>query len=36
MIKRKEVLELFGDKENFIFYHNNEHHSNEISDLIIE
>ncbi len=36
MIKREEVLQLFGDKENFIFYHNNQHATDDIVDLIIE
>lgn len=36
MIKRKEVIELFDNKENFIFYHNSHHNSNDIMDLIIE
>ena len=35
-LKRKEVIELYGDKENFIFYHNQQQNFNEINDLIIE
>lgn len=35
-IKRREVLELFGGRENFIFYHNTHHNTNDIMDLIIE
>ena len=35
-LKRNEVVELFGDRENFIFYHNQQQNFNEITDLIIE
>jgi len=35
-LKRNEVLTLFGDKENFVFYHSGEQNSNDIGDLIIE
>ena len=35
-LKRKEVVELFGDRENFIFHHNQQQNFNEITDLIIE
>ena len=35
-LKRKDVLELFRDKENFIFYHNRQQNLNEINNLIIE
>ncbi len=35
-LKRKEVVELFGDKENFIYYHSQQQNLNEINDLIIE
>ena len=35
-LKRTEVVELFGDIENFIFYHNQQQNLNEINDLIIE
>lgn len=35
-LKRKDVIELFGDMENFIFYHNQQQNLNEINDLIIE
>lgn len=35
-LKRKEVIEQFGDVENFIFYHNQKQNLNEIQDLIIE
>ena len=36
MLKRSEVLEMYGDVENFIFYHNQQQNSNEINNLIIE
>jgi putative transposase len=35
-LKRNEVLTLFGDVENFHFYHNQEQNLNEINNLIIE
>ncbi len=35
-LKRNEVVELFGDKENFIFFHNQQQNTNDINDLIIE
>lgn len=35
-LKRKEVVELFGDLENFIFHHNQQQNLNEINNLIIE
>ncbi len=35
-LKRTEVMEQFGDKENFIFYHKQQQNLNGISDLIIE
>ena len=35
-LKRKEVIELYGDIENFILYHNQQQNFNEINDLIIE
>ena len=35
-LKRAEVIELFGDVENFLLYHNHEQNSNEINNLIIE
>jgi putative transposase len=35
-LKRKEVIELYGDIENYIFYHNQQQNFNEINDLIIE
>ncbi|MGL2986955.1 transposase [Flavobacterium sp. RSSA_27] len=35
-LKRSEVIELFGDVENFLFYHNQQQNSNEIINLIIE
>ena len=36
MFKRDEVIALYGDKENFLFYHNQQQNTNEINDLIIE
>lgn len=36
MLKRKKVIELFGDKENFIYFHENYIETDEINDLIIE
>jgi REP element-mobilizing transposase RayT len=36
MLKRDEVIKLFGDKENFINYHSSQQNTNEIADLIIE
>ncbi|WP_395056802.1 transposase [Flavobacterium sp.] len=36
MLKRNEVVALFGDQENFIYYHNQQQNTNEINDLIIE
>jgi putative transposase len=35
-LKRNEVLELFGGKENFIYYHNQEQDLEGIDSLIIE
>jgi hypothetical protein len=35
-LKREEVIEQFGDLENFIFYHNQQQNLNEINDLVIE
>lgn len=35
-IKRNDVLRIFGDKENFVYYHNSQQNTNEITDLIIE
>ena len=35
-LKRKEVVELFGDLENFVFYHNQQQNLNEINNLTIE
>lgn len=35
-LKREEVIEQFGDVENFIFYHNQQQNLNEINHLIIE
>lgn len=35
-LKRKEVVELFGDRENFIFYHNQQQELDEINNLVIE
>ena len=35
-LRREEVVEIFGDVENFIFYHNQQQNINEIKDLIIE
>lgn len=36
LLKRKEVIGLFQNKENFIFYHNSQQDFNGISDLIVE
>jgi REP element-mobilizing transposase RayT len=36
MVKREEVIELFGDRENFIAFHKHEQGIDGISDLIIE
>ena len=36
MVKREEVVALFGNKEQFIDYHNQQQNTNEITDLIIE
>lgn len=36
LIKRNEVIELYGDKENFIYYHNQEQATNEINELKID
>ncbi|GGD26525.1 hypothetical protein [Flavobacterium orientale] len=36
MLKREEVMELFGDRENFIDYHHQEQTDDGILDLIIE
>lgn len=35
-LRRNEVVELFGDVENFILYHNQHQNLNEINNLIIE
>jgi len=35
-LRRNEVIELFGDVENFILYHNQQQNLNEINNLIIE
>jgi putative transposase len=35
-LKRNDVITLYGDVENFIFYHNQEQNLNEINNLIIE
>lgn len=35
-LKRKEIIELYGDIENFIFYHNQQQNLSEINDFIIE
>lgn len=36
MLKRNKVFLLFGNKENFVDYHNSQQNINEIADLIIE
>ena len=33
---RTEVIELFNDLENFVYFHNQQQSMNEISNLIIE
>lgn len=35
-LKRNEVVKIFGDKENLIYYHNQQPNLNEIYNLIIE
>lgn len=35
-LKRKEVIAMYGDLENFIYFHNQKQDSNEIDDLLIE
>ena len=35
-LKRSDVIALYGDVENFIFYHNQQQNLNEINNLIIE
>ncbi|MEM0543319.1 hypothetical protein WFZ85_11890 [Flavobacterium sp. j3] len=36
MLKRDEVVTLFGNKDSFIYFHSCEQHTNEISNLLIE
>ena len=36
LLMRNDVLDLFGDKENFIYFHKQQHSTNVINDLIIE
>ena len=36
MIKRNEVITIFGDKEGFLQYHNHQQNTNAINDFIIE
>ena len=36
MIKRSEVLTIFGDKEGFLEYHSHQQNTNAINDFIIE
>jgi putative transposase len=35
-LKREEVIAIYDDVDNFIFYHNQKHHLKEIENLIIE
>lgn len=35
-LKREEVIAIYDDVDNFIFYHNQNHHLKEIENLIIE
>ena len=35
-LRRKEVVEIFGDRDNFIFYHNQQQNLNQITNLTIE
>jgi hypothetical protein len=35
-INRKEVIEIFGNKDEFIKYHNENHTFNEIINFVIE
>lgn len=36
LLKRTEVLELFGTKEDFIYYHGQQQDTNEILEILIE
>ena len=36
MLKRDTVVAFYGDKENFLYYHNQQQNTNEIYNLIIE
>jgi putative transposase len=36
LLKRIEVVDLYGGKDNFIMYHNEEHNTNEINDCLID
>ena len=36
MLKRNEVLNIYGSKENFVYYHQTQQKTNEVTDLIIE
>jgi len=36
MLKRNEVLDLYGTKEDFIYYHGQQQNTNEILDVLIE
>lgn len=36
LVKKKEVITLFGDREHFVNYHNRQQNTNDIADLIIE
>ncbi len=35
-LKRKEVIEIYSDLDNFIYFHNQKHNLGEINNLIIE
>lgn len=36
MLKRNEVFDLYGTKEDFIYYHSQQQNANEILDILIE
>jgi putative transposase len=36
LLKRKEVIEVYGSKNNFTSYHNEQHNYNEIKDYLID
>ena len=36
MLNRLEVLQIYGGKENFVYYHQTQQNTNKVTDLIIE